>query len=165
MNSVVGNQRGGMNSVVGNQRGGMDSVVGNQRGGMNSVMSHWVDGGLVYRLGVCLSLVSDNSNKPILMVSVVGHNLHSAVRKLNSVLSLDNSVLILRLSLGEVSAVLISSSVLVSEWLRGQFFLVIRSWSWVIGGRGGGGIGRGNNGWGSHGGGNEEGRNKDLHCD
>ena len=70
-------------------------------------------------------------------------------------------------------AIFISSSVLVSEWLRGQFFLVIRSWSWVIGGRGrsvggwgrsvgGGGVGRGNNGWGSHGGGNEEGRNKDL---
>ena len=30
-----------------------------------------------------LSLVSDISNKPILMVSVVGDNLHSAVRKLN----------------------------------------------------------------------------------
>ena len=30
-----------------------------------------------------LSLVSDISNKPILMVSVVGNNLDSAVRKLN----------------------------------------------------------------------------------
>merc|ERR1719510_985230 len=125
-----------MDSMVGNQRGGMNSVVGNHRGGMNSVMSHWVDGGLVYRLRERLSLVSDISNKPILMVSVVGHNLHSAVRKLNSVLSLDNSVLILSLSLGEVSAILISSSVLISEWLRGQFFLMIRSWCWVIGGRG-----------------------------
>merc|ERR1719266_790509 len=103
---------------------------------MDSVVSHRVDGSLVYRLRVCLSLVSDISNKPILMVSVVGHNLHSAVRKLNSVLSLDNSVLILSLSLGEVSAVLISSSVLVSKGLRGQFFLVIRSWCWVIRGRG-----------------------------
>merc|ERR1719251_532041 len=101
---------------------------------MDRVGSHSVDGGLVYRLRVCLSLVSDISNKPILMVSVVGHNLHSAVRKLNSVFSLDNSVLILSLSLGEVSAILISSPVLVSEWLRGQLFLVIRSWCWVIGG-------------------------------
>merc|ERR1719412_2373010 len=159
VDSVVGH---GVDSVVGN---GVDGVVGNHRGSMDSVVSHWVDGGLVYRLGVGLSLVSDISNKPILMVSVVGHNLHSAVRKLNSVLSLDNTVLILRLSLDEVSAVLISSSVLVREWLRGQFFLVIRSWWWVIGGGGGGGgggaggiggrgwgIGRGNNGWGSHGG-------------
>merc|ERR1712141_855284 len=109
--------------VSSNQGSSVDSVVGNDRGGMNSVMSHWVDGGLVYRLRVSLSLVSDISNKPILMVGVVGHNLHTAVRELNSVLSLDNSVLI-------------RTPVLVSEWLRGQFFLVIRSWCWVIGGRG-----------------------------
>merc|ERR1712038_1576315 len=81
VNSVV---RSSMDSVMGNQRSSMDSVVGNHRGSMDSVVSHRVDGGLVYRLRVCLSLVSDISNKPILMVSVVGHNLHSAVRKLNS---------------------------------------------------------------------------------
>merc|ERR1719225_1008656 len=107
-----------MNSVV-------NSVVGSDGGGVNSVVSHWVDRGLVYRLRVRLSLVSDISNKPILMVSVVGNNLHSAVRKLHSVLSLDNAVLILSFSLGKVSSILISASILVSEWFRRHFFLVI----------------------------------------
>ena len=96
VNSVVdGSNNWGMDSMVdsmmryngdgvsSNQGSSVDSVVGNDRGGMNSVMSHWVDGGLVYRLRVGLSLVSDISNKPILMVGVVGHNLHAAVRKLN----------------------------------------------------------------------------------
>merc|ERR550539_2061590 len=127
------------------------------------MVSHGMDGVLVGGLGMGLSLVSDISNEAILVVGVVGHDLHSAVRKLDSVLSLDNSVLILTLCLGEVSAVFVSSSVLVSEWLRGQFLLVIRSGGWVVGGRGG--IGGGSHGWGSHGGGDEEGRNKDLHCD
>merc|ERR1719410_1809101 len=89
--------------------GVVDSVVGNHRGGVNSVVSHRMDRGLVGRLRVGLSLVSDISNKPILMVSVVGNNLDSAVRKLHSVLSLDNSVLILSFSLGKVSSILIST--------------------------------------------------------
>merc|ERR550539_701767 len=74
------------------------------------MVSHGMDGVLVGGLGMGLSLVSDISNEAILVVSVVGHNLHSAVRKLDSVLSLDNSVLILTLCLGEVSAVFVSSS-------------------------------------------------------
>ena len=47
--------RSSMDSMVGNQRGSMDSVVGNHRGRMDSVVSHRVDGGLVYRLRVCLA--------------------------------------------------------------------------------------------------------------
>merc|ERR1719336_3009979 len=109
MNGVVDSMMGSHWDRVCSHQGSsvVNSVVGNDGGGVNSVVSHWVDRGLVYRLRVRLSLVSDISNKPILMVSVVGNNLHSAVRKLHSVLSLDNTVLILRLSLGEVSAVLI----------------------------------------------------------
>ena len=53
-NSVSGMMDGSVDSMVGNQGSSVDSVVGNDRGGMNSVMSHWVDGGLVYRLGVGL---------------------------------------------------------------------------------------------------------------
>merc|ERR1719278_1800624 len=114
--------------------GVVDSVVGDHGSGVDSVMGHRVDGGLVDRLRVGLSLVSDISNKPILMVSVVGNNLHSAVRKLHSVLSLDNSVLILSFSLGKVSSILISTPILVSKWLRRQFFLVIGGGGGVIGG-------------------------------
>merc|ERR1719410_562286 len=125
-------------------------MVGNDGGGVNSVVSHWVDRGLVYRLRVCLSLVSDISNKPILMVSVVGNNLHSAVRKLHSVLSLDNAVLILSFSLGKVSSILISAPILVSEWFRRHFFLVIGSGGGVVGGRGVGGGGGGAPGVGGH---------------
>merc|ERR1719245_1469013 len=116
---------GVVDSMMGSHWDRVSSVVGNDGGGVNSVVSHWVDRGLVYRLRVCLSLVSDISNKPILMVSVVGNNLHSAVRKLNSVLSLDNAVLILSFSLGKVSSILISAPILVSEWFRRHFFLVI----------------------------------------
>ena len=44
-----------MNTMVSsNQGSSMDSVVGNQGSSMDSVMSHWVDGGLVYRLRMCL---------------------------------------------------------------------------------------------------------------
>ena len=109
VDSMVGNQ--GSHRVDGvmdgsNNRGVdgvVDSVVGDHRGGVNSVVSHGMDGGLVDRLRVglaiarfiffsvgflfstiiYLSLVSDISNKPILMVSVVGNNLDSAVRKLH----------------------------------------------------------------------------------
>merc|ERR1711936_735151 len=55
------------------------------------------------------------------MVSVVGDNLDTTVRKLNSVLSLDNSMFILSLSLGKVSSILISSTILVGKWLGGIF--------------------------------------------
>ena len=59
VDSVVGNWMDGVvgnwvDRVVGNQRSSMDSMVGNHRGSMDSVVSHWVDGGLVYRLGVGL---------------------------------------------------------------------------------------------------------------
>ena len=68
-----------MNTVVGNNRGSVDSVgewgsVGNNRG-------------MVGRLGMRLSFISHISNESILMVSVVGHNLNSAIGQLNSVFS------------------------------------------------------------------------------
>ena len=63
-------------------------------------------------------------------------------------------------------SILISASILVSEWFRRHFFLVIGGGGGVVGGRGvgggGGGIGRGNHGRGCHGRGEEEGRNEDL---
>merc|ERR1719373_1477095 len=107
-----------MNTVVGNNRGSVDSVgewgsVGNNRG-------------MVGRLGMRLSFISHISNESILMVSVVGHNLNSAIGQLNSVFSLDNAELILSLSLGKVSSVLISSSVLVGEWLWWHLLRVVR---------------------------------------
>ena len=62
-----------MNTVVSNNRG-MVGSVGNNRG-------------MVGRLGVRLSFISHISNESILMVSVVGHNLNSAIGQLNSVFS------------------------------------------------------------------------------
>ena len=49
-----------------------------------------------------------------------------------SLLTLDNSMFILSLSLGKVSAVLISSSILVGKWLWGNLLLMVWSWSWVV---------------------------------
>merc|ERR1719373_539588 len=152
-----------MNTVVGNNRGSVDSVgewgsVGNNRG-------------MVGRLGMRLSFISHISNESILMVSVVGHNLNSAIGQLNSVFSLDNAELILSLSLGKVSSVLISSSVLVGEWLGWHLLRVVRSRS-VCRGRvvrcRSRCIGRGwniaNISWSSKSCGHEEGRYKCLHC-
>merc|ERR1719232_839119 len=118
---------------------------------------------MVGRLGMRLSFISHISNESILMVSVVGHNLNSAIGQLNSVFSLDNAELILSFSLGKVSSVLISSSVLVGEWLGWHLLRVVRSRS-VCRGRG---IGRGwniaNISWSSKSCGHEEGRYKCLH--
>ena len=71
VNSVVRDNGNG----VSHQGSSMDSVMGNHRGGVDSVMSYRVDWGLVGRFRVCLSLVSHIGNEPILVVSVVGHNL------------------------------------------------------------------------------------------
>merc|ERR550532_1482154 len=95
----------------------MVSGVGNNRG--------VVGGGGVGGLGVCLSLVSHISDKSVLVICVVRHNLDTAVRELHSVFSLDNSILVLSFSLGKVSAVLISTSVLVCEWLRGHLLCIL----------------------------------------
>merc|ERR1719471_2415561 len=115
MNSVVGNNRGSSNNR------GMVGSVGNNRG-------------MVGRLGMRLSFISHISNESILMVSVVGDNLNSAIGQLNSVFSLDNAELILSFSLGKVSSVLISSSVLVGEWLWWHLLRMVRSRSVCRGG-------------------------------
>merc|ERR1719270_1382217 len=104
-----------MVSGVGNYRGVMDRMV--------DWLSNIWDG---------LTLVPHISNEAIVMVSVVGDNLDTTVRKLNSVLSLDNSMFILSLSLGKVSAVLISSSILVGKWLWGNLLLMVWSWCRVV---------------------------------
>merc|ERR1719150_616041 len=52
----------------------------------------------------CLTLISHISNESIFMVGMVRDNLDTTVGKLNSVLSLDNSIFILSLSLGKVSS-------------------------------------------------------------
>ena len=50
-------------------------------------------------------------------------------------ITLDNSILVLGFSLGKVSAVLISASILVCEWLGGHLLLVVGGRG-VIGGGG-----------------------------
>lgn len=81
-------------------------------------------------------------------------------------ITLDNSILVLGFSLGKVSAVLISTSVLVCEWLRGHLLLVVRSRG-VIGGGGRGIRGRSRgvanrDGRGAHSGSKQQGTDKSL---
>ena len=81
-------------------------------------------------------------------------------------ITLDNSILVLSFSLGKVSAVLISTSVLVCEWLRGHLLLVVRSRG-VIGGGGRGIRGRSRgvanrDGRGAHSGSKQQGTDKSL---
>ena len=92
MNTMVGNNRGMVGSVgnnrdmvgsVGNNRGVVGSMS-NNRGVVGSVGNNR---GMVGRLGMRLSFISHISNESILMVSVVGHNLNSAIGQLNSVFS------------------------------------------------------------------------------
>merc|ERR1719234_1593106 len=69
---------------------------------------------------------------------MIGHDLHSTVRKLNAVFSLDNAMIVLGLSLGKVATIGICATVLVCERL-GRDLLVDH----VVdrgGGIGGGGI-------------------------
>merc|ERR1719471_481583 len=126
-------------------RDSVDSVV-SHRCGVDGMMSDrsGVDergvvrdrGGFVGRLRVGLALIPHVSDEAVVVVGVVGDDLDTAVGELHPVLSLDHSVLVLGLGLGEVSSVRISSSVLVSEWLWWEFFLVIRSRCWVVRSRG-----------------------------
>ena len=87
----------------------------------------WVDWG---------SLVGHISNKSVDVVSGVLGGLDSAVRESNGEASGDNTVGILGLCLLEVGlAVVISNSVLIGEWLRGELLLLVDSrlvvsWSW-----------------------------------
>merc|ERR1719410_1020246 len=173
----VSNHWSSMDSMVShwvsNHWSSMDSVVSNwvsnNWSSMNSVVSNWVSNNwcsLVHRLRMSLSLVAHISDETVLMVSMIGHNLDTAVRKLYSVLSLHNSVLVLSLSLGKVSSIFISTTILVSEWSWWYFFLMVRCRG-VVGGRGRGirgsrGVGSRYNGRGCQCGGEEEGRNDDL---
>ena len=138
--SMVREDRSSMDSVV-SHRDRVDSMV-SYRHRVDSVVSHrcGVDGMMgdrsgvdersdmvrgvvrdrsrfVGRLGVGLALIPHVSDEAVVVIGVVGDDLDTAVGELHPVLSLDHSVLILGLGLGEVSSVRISSSVLVSEWL------------------------------------------------
>ena len=79
-------------------------------------------------------------------------------------ITFDNSILVLSFSLGKVSAVLISASVLVCKWLGGHLLLVVRSRG-VIGGRGirgrSGGVAN-RDGRGAHSGSKQQGTDKSL---
>ena len=66
--------------VVGDKRGGMGNHVG---GGVG----HRVWGRRGVGLGDGHALVLHVSDEPVLVISVIGHDLHSTVRKLNTVLS------------------------------------------------------------------------------
>merc|ERR1711982_180981 len=87
-----------------------------------------------------LSLISDISNESIVMVSMVRNNLHTTIRKLNTVFTFHNSMLILALCLGKVSAISISTTILICKRLRGELLLMVWSWVWsrVVGGELGG---------------------------
>merc|ERR1719499_2734368 len=154
----------GNNWSMGNQRSGMSNNWGMSNNmvwcSVDSVV-HWLS-----NIWDSLSLIPDVSNESILVVSMVGDNLHTAIGKLYSVFSLDNSMFILSLSLGKVSAVLISSSVLVGKWLRRDLLLVVRCWGRMI--RSGGIWSRcwgvSNISWSSHGCSNKERGDKCLHC-
>ena len=124
--SMVREDRSSMDSMV-SHRDRVDSMV-SHRDRVDSVVSHrcGVDersdmvrdrSRFVGRLGVGLALIPHVSDEAVVVIGVVGDDLDTAVGELHPVLSLDHSVLVLGLGLGEVSSVRISSSVLVSEWL------------------------------------------------
>jgi len=85
------------------------------------------------------SFISNISNKTTLMVSMVGDNLDATIGKLHTVLTFHNTSSILGLGLGEMSTIGISTSILISKWLRCQLFLMVWGWvgSRVVRGRGG----------------------------
>merc|ERR1719414_2688654 len=131
----------GMMGSMSNKRGtmmsnnwGMRSSMGNNWG-MSNMMRSSMDSMFDWCRGIwdSLTLISHISNKSIFMVGMVGDNLDTTVGKLNSVLSLDNSIFILSLSLGKVSSILISTTILIGEWFWRSLLLNIWSWCWVIG--------------------------------
>merc|ERR1719266_601271 len=100
-------------------------------------MDNWgsmVDSMRFWDIWVSFSLISDISNEPIVMISMVRDNLYTTIRELHTVLSFYNSMLILTLCLGKVSAISISTTILICKWLRGELFLMVWSWvwSWVV---------------------------------
>jgi len=87
---------------MGDYRGSVGDHVGRRRG-IGFLVSH--------------TLVLHVSDEPVLVVRVIGHNLHPTVRKLNAVFSLDNTMIVLGLGLGKVATIGISATVLVCEGL------------------------------------------------
>ena len=92
----------------------------------------WVDRG---------TLIGHLSNKSIVVVSSVGGSLDSAIRKSNGERSSNFALSILSLRLLEVSLrVVISYSIFIGKWLRGELLLLVRSRfvcrGRVVGGRG-----------------------------
>jgi len=143
---------------------GMDN-----RGSMVDSMRFW-------DIGMSFSLISDISNEPVVMISVIRDNLYTTIRELHTVLTFHNSMLILALCLGKVSAIGISTTILICKRLRGELLLMVWSWvwSWVVGSRGrvvrsrswvvrSRGI-RSRDCRGTQGRAKEEGNNKDLHA-
>merc|ERR1719317_932068 len=97
---------------------GMDN-----RGSMVDSMRFW-------DIGMSFSLISDISNEPVFMISVVRDNLYTTIRELHTVLTFHNSMLVLALCLGKVSAIGISTTILICKRLRGELFLMVWSWVW-----------------------------------
>merc|ERR1719187_408498 len=127
---IRGGGRGGVVRSRSWMVGSRSRLVGGRSGVVRlSVVGLWLG-----NVRVGLSLVLHVSDKTIVMVSRVSDNLGAAIGKLNSVLSLDYAVFVLSLSLGKVSAVVISTAVLVSKRLRRLLLLVI-GLSRVIGSR------------------------------
>merc|ERR1719250_495971 len=121
-----------------------------------------VDSMRFWDIGMSFSLISDISNEPVVMISVVRDNLYTTIRELHTILTFHNSMLVLALCLGKVSAIGISTTILICKRLRGELFLMVWSWvwSWVVGSRG---I-RSRDCRCTEGRAKEEGNNKDLHA-
>jgi hypothetical protein len=98
--------------------GGSWGVFGRSRG----VFGGWVR--RVFFIGVFgFSFVFDISDETVVVISGVGHNLDTAVGKVNSVRSSEVATGILVFVLFETGTrVIIMDTVLVSERLRGEFF-------------------------------------------
>merc|ERR1711872_129995 len=107
----------------------------------------WVDRG---------SLIGNLSNKPIVVVSSVGGGLDSSVRESNGERSSNFSLSILSLGLLEVVLrVVISYSIFIGKWLRGELLLLVDRGR-VVGGRGAIGWGAVSKSCGKEGRGNDE---------
>ena len=100
----------------------------------------WVDRG---------SLIGNLSNKPIVVVSSVGGGLDSSVRESNGERSGNFALSILSLGFLEVILrVVISYSIFIGKWLRGELLLLVDR-CWVVRGRGAIGWGTSSTGKGS----------------
>merc|ERR1719208_789201 len=111
----------------------------------------WVDRG---------TLISNLSNKSVVVVSSVGGGLDSTIRKSNHEGSSNFAFSILSFSLLEVVlGVVINDSIFIGKWLRGELLLLVDR-SWVVGSRGSIGWGASSKSSGEEGRGNY----KLVHC-